>query len=81
MNEIFVVSICIDENDNDYSYYYFSTFEKAFEFAKPYAFEFIQKYYEWENIGDELIEDLRFYGNLADLIYIEKVELDTGKCR
>ena len=78
MNEIFMLLVCFDEEDDIYDRYFFTTFEKAFEFAKTFARDFIKRY-KWEDIEDETIEDLRKYGNLADFIYIEKVILDDGK--
>jgi hypothetical protein len=78
MNEIFMLLVCFDEEDNIYDRYFFTTFEKAFEFAKTFAKDFIKRY-KWKDIEDEMIEDLRKYGNLADFIYIEKVILDDGK--
>jgi len=77
MNEIFMLLVCVDDEDAIYNRYFFTTFEKAFEFAKTFANDFIKKC-KWENIEDELIEDLRKCGNLADFIYIEKVILDDG---
>ena len=77
MNEFYRVSICIDDDAN-YDDYYFSSHEKAVEFAKPFAKDFIKKC-KWENIADEIIEDLEKYDSLADLIYIEKITVDDGK--
>ena len=77
MNEFFKVSICIDD-DNNYDNYYFSSHEKAIEFAKPHLISFCEKL-QWNDILDEALWDLENYGEFSDLIYIRKITIDDGK--
>ena len=45
MNEIFMLLVCFDEENNIYDRYFFSTFEKAFEFTKTLPKDPIQSIY------------------------------------
>ena len=79
MNDFFMVTFAIDD-DGNYKRTFFSTHEKAINFARERIKFYVNilKWWEDEDI-EEFYSDLESYDEFGDYIYIEKVQLDNEK--
>lgn len=75
MNEIFMVVFAVDD-DNNYGRTFFSTHEKAIEFAKEKLRFYLDILKRWNEDTEEFYSDLESYDEFSDYIYIRKVKLD-----
>lgn len=76
MNEFFMVAFVVDD-DSNYGRTFFSTHEKAIDFAREKIRFYVDvlKWWEGEDI-EEFYSDLESYDEFGDYIYITKIKLD-----